>query len=151
MSGAIDLRIARPADAEALADLCVQLGYPATADETASRLCDLLDRADHLVLVADDGDGRPLGWLHAAIRRQLASAPYAHVSGLVVAVDRRGAGIGRLLLEHAERWAAAADVRLVRVHCNVVRTRIHDFYRGAGYTLAKTSHLFAKRLDPESP
>ncbi len=147
----MEIGCTRRAEAEALADSCGRLGYPATADETASRLRDLLDRADHLVLVADGGDGRRLGWLHAATRRPLARAPQVHVSGLVVALDRRGAGIGRRLLEHAERWAAEAGVRLIRVHGNAVRTRTHDVYRGARYALAATSHLSARRPDTGSP
>lgn len=50
------------------------------------------------------------------------------------------------LLGHAEAWARAQGVRLVRLRCNVARVRAHGFYLRAGYSLAKTSHLFTKTL-----
>jgi hypothetical protein len=54
---------ASQADAEAIARLSAELGYPQTAEQAAHRLSDLLHDPDHIVLVAETVDG-VVGWLH---------------------------------------------------------------------------------------
>ena len=140
------IRTARVTDAGELSELLGQLGYPTTAAEAGQRVSALLGDAESTVLVATDADDHPIGCLHACVRRHLAGPPFVQVTSLVVRSDQRGRGIGAELLTHAEEWAAERGLAVVRLRCNVTRLDAHRFYARAGYTLAKTSHLFVKRL-----
>lgn len=142
----LPIRRARPTDAAELAGLCGQLGYPTSVTEVNDRLPFLLGSAEHRVLVAVDSDDRAVGFIHAVIRRQIESVPFVQVAVLVVAEGRRSSGVGLKLLTEAEDWARRSGVRLVFVRSNIDRERAHRFYLRAGYSQAKTSHLFAKQL-----
>lgn len=144
------IREARLSDAPQLAILTTQLGYPATTAEMEERLPSLLLSSEHLVAVAADGHDRAVGWMQATERRVLESPPFVQIAGLVVLEECRGAGIGAQLLRHAEEWARRRGVGLVRLRSNVQREEAHRFYLGAGYSIAKTSHLFVKPLAPEA-
>jgi GNAT superfamily N-acetyltransferase len=140
------LRAAKPGDAPELAELSAQLGYPASASEVSDRLASLLGQDDHLVLVAVDGEDRPIGWIHAVISRRIEYDAFAELGGMVVSEGFRSAGIGASLLAAAEDWARTAGVDTMRVRSNVTRDGAHRFYESHGYEKAKTSYVFQKRL-----
>jgi GNAT superfamily N-acetyltransferase len=142
-----DIRRMRSADAEAVAGLCGQLGYPSTRDEIAHRWARLAGDPAHAVFVAV-GDGRPMGWIHVAVRPLLEFDLSAEICGLVVDEASRGAGIGRLLLNAAERWALENGCGAVRVRSRIARARAHAFYERHGYVKSKTQHVFEKPLGP---
>lgn len=69
----------------------------------------------------------------------------AQVESVRVAADRRGQGIGALLMADAEARARAAGCPLIQLTSNRQRDRAHAFYERLGYA---PSHLgFKKRLD----
>jgi GNAT superfamily N-acetyltransferase len=142
---AATIRAARPADAALLADLAVQLGYPVTTAEIEDRL-QSIEEDDAAVLVACDGDDRPLGWAHVELRRTLVEPLSAQVMGLVVADGSRGAGTGRDLLSAMEAWALARGSRRMLVGTRVTRERAHRFYAREGYEVLKTSYFLVKQL-----
>lgn len=140
------IRNARASDVPELTSLCEELGYPSSAQAVSHRLALLNQEPGHLVLVAVDGNDRPVGWIHVGIVYRLESDPIAEIGGMVVAEGWRGNGIGAALLAEGESWAASAGLRALRVRSNVVRERTHGFYLRAGYARTKTSHLFLKPL-----
>lgn len=133
-------------DAAALAPLCAQLGYPATAADVERRLCRFAGMADHAVLGAAGDDARLVGWIHVQGHHTVTGDSYALIAGLVVDEAVRGSGVGRALVAAAEHWAAANGYDLVRVRSNIVRDRAHHFYEQLGYTRKKTSHVFDKKV-----
>lgn len=139
------IRAARREDAADLAALAVELGYENSVEDIAARLGDLLDRADHAVLVAVDSS-RVTGWAHLRISHQLQSPDYAELTGLVVTERVRSMGIGGQLLNAAENWARTQGMDLLRLRSNVARTRAHHFYLERGYFELKQSRIFGKRL-----
>lgn len=141
-----DIRLRRlgPADSRAVAGLCTELGYPCTEEEASRRLAELLPREDHLLLAAAGPDDVPVGWLHAAVRRQLTSDPAVEVVGLVVCESWRGRGAGTALLAAAEAWARSRGVTRLRLRSNIVREEAHAFYLRTGFIRTKTSHVFEK-------
>lgn len=83
-------------------------------DETAdsdhkSEMIDILDHHEtQLVLIADAGDGRLVGFLEASIRPFVEDCDTDHVGyleGWYVEPAFREKGIGSLLVEQAEEWA----------------------------------------------
>ncbi len=133
-------------DAERLAELTTQLGYPVDAHTTAARIGPLLEDRGSAVLVAADADDQPIGWLHVTLLRSLESGDRVHIMGLVIDDRHRSAGIGQELLAAGEAWARARGVRRMSVYSRQARERAHRFYEREGYALVKRSYYFEKEL-----
>jgi GNAT superfamily N-acetyltransferase len=141
---AISIRSAVADDAEALAALSTQLGYPSTPEQLRVRLQRVRETNVGEVFVAVDSDARVVGWAHAAPRFGLEDEPTVELAGLVVDEAARGAGVGVALLRAVEAWARAKGIDCVRVHSNTIRERAHRFYRREGYGDVKRQFLFKK-------
>ena len=140
------IRAARSYDVPAIAALCGELGYPATRAEVARRLAALDAAPAHGVWVAEDAEGRVVGWLHAARSLHLADDEDVEVLGLVVRESARGSGIGAELLRFAEDWAARAGSTRVRIRSRLERERAHDFYAREGYSRSKVQVVLDKAI-----
>jgi len=134
-----------PEDAEAIARLSNQLGYPSTEEESAQRLCEVVRQSSHAVYVAEC-DGRLIGWVHVYVNHSLLADMPAEVAGLVVDENHRGRGLGRVLMEQVERWAKEQGCCSVRLRSNVLRSRAHVFYERLGYRVIKSQKAFCKDL-----
>lgn len=141
----ITLRPAQIGDAEAIAVLSTQLGYPATTEQVLARLGRLLQMPDHCVLLAGVG-GNIAGWAHVERRLNLESGDRAELMGLVVDERVRRNGVGAKLVEAAEDWAAARGLDTMVVRSNVVREASHAFYRKSGYQAVKSQHVYQKGM-----
>jgi N-acetylglutamate synthase-like GNAT family acetyltransferase/heme-degrading monooxygenase HmoA len=140
------LRRARLDDADALAALSGELGYPTDLLALRSRL-ELIDRQpDELVLAAEHHARTIAGWVHVFGAVRLESAPFAEIGGLIVAAAARSSGIGHALLGSAEAWARAHGFAEMHVRSNVVRDRAHAFYERCGYRSPKSQRVFIKPL-----
>ncbi len=141
-------RPARPDDAEAVAALAAEWGYPAGTETYADRLATLCASLVHAVFVAPSGDDdrRLDGWLVIEARTTLGSGTFAEIAGLVVAGRARRGGVGRRLMAAAERWAAERGLRRLVVHSNIAREESHLFYPALGYSRAKTQHVYTRTL-----
>jgi GNAT superfamily N-acetyltransferase len=147
-SAKMKIRKARRGDAERIAQLTGELGYPATAAQIATRLRQLTPASKHAVFVAetDDADAGLIGWLHVSVSHLLESDIRAEVNGLIVAEGQRSAGAGAQLLDAAEEWARRRGCRGMNVRSNVIRERAHGFYERHGYEHYKTQKAFRKAL-----
>ena len=138
-------RTASGEDAAEIARLCSQLGYPASADDMAARLQRVLSAADAQVFVVARGE-RLMGWIEVASRTSLETGCKAEILGLVVDVDARRSGIGRVLVEAAETWARRQGLHRLTVRSNAARLESHPFYEGIGFARDKTQHVYIRRL-----
>lgn len=137
------LRTATIQDAECLAELSCQLGYPARAEDILKRLAQIESREDNAVYVAEVS-GKVIGWVHIVARDLLESGRYAEIGGLVVDELRRGQGAGQALMNKAEAWAREHQCREIVVRSNVIRTATHRFYERIGYRVTKSQKVFRK-------
>ena len=135
-------------DAEIIAQLATELGYPTTTEQAASRLSALLARDTYFVAVAEMSL-RVVGWVAVERRLLLESGERAEIVGLIVAATSRRAGIGAALVQAAEGWARAQGMQALSVRSNVARVEAHPFYEGLGYQRAKTQHSYTKSLPAE--
>lgn len=140
----MNVRTAVATDAEAIAALCVQLGYPTAGSDIARRLAGL-GANEHRVFVGLQDD-RVVGWLHVAVTRALEYEPCAEILGLVVDAPARSLGLGNALVAAAEVWARGAGVGEIRVRSRDTRERAHEFYRRCGYEEWKRQVVFRKRI-----
>ncbi len=135
-----------PADAAEAASLSAELGYPVAVDVMEKRLERLSTMPDHAVFGAAF-EQRLVAWIDVGIVHHLQSGSYGEIGGLIVSAKHQGYGIGRALVERAEQWIAAQDVKTVLVRSQIARKRSHAFYLNQGFSQTKTSAVFSKPLD----
>ena len=140
----LTVRDARPGDAEAIADLLGQLGYPTEPRAVESRLERLIIVGDRVVVAELDEQVVGLAQLHVSPSIEY-EQPAAKISALVVDESHRGAGIGRALVDAMEAEARVRRSALLFLTTAAQREDAHEFYRRLG--LEETGRRFAKRLD----
>jgi len=140
------IRAAEPGDAGRITALCRQLGCPTPPEQVERRIERIRRREEHAVYVAQRPGGDVIGWVHVFVRPLLLAEPHAQIGGLVVDRDHRRRGVGRRLMERAERWARDSHCRAVSLGSNVIRRGTHAFYRAIGYRHTKTQRAFRKPL-----
>ena len=147
-SARVKIRKARRGDAEQIAQLCGELGYPATAVQITTRLRQLTPVSKHAVFVAESLDAATslTGWVHVSVAHLLEGDIRAEVNGLIVLEGKRSAGAGAKLLAAAEEWARKRGCKGINVRSNVIRERAHKFYERQGYEHYKTQKAFRKVL-----
>ena len=121
----------------------VQLGYLVDGSTISIRLRSMLGKPDYLVAVACKAK-RIAGWVQAHASTALESGARVEIVGLVVSAEVRRRGIGHLLVDFVERWAATVSAETVVVRSNVARDESHAFYPALGYTRTKTQAVYRK-------
>ena len=133
------------ADSPAISALVAQLGYPATAEVIPQRLENLLKSPDAIALVAEDSEGSVVGVMTARVFWVIhLDAPLAWLTALVVLDSARGRGVGSMLLERAEHWAAQKGAQKISLSSAMHRTETHSYYDNRGY--ARSGLRFTKEL-----
>jgi ribosomal protein S18 acetylase RimI-like enzyme len=95
-----------------------------------------------IVLVAEEDRGALAGFVHVVTATDFFTGePHGHISDLVVASEAEGRGVGRALLEGAERWARDAGYRLLSLNVFEENVRARRLYEGAGYVPEMTKFM----------
>jgi GNAT superfamily N-acetyltransferase len=142
-----EIRHFQMSDAEKIAELSAQLGYPVPLDQITQRLHLMEGDPKHTVVVACLPDRTVVAWMDLGIVLHLQSGEYCEIGGLVVADSARNQGIGARLVAYAEHWAGERGMKKVLVRSNAKRTDAHRFYLRENYDMVKTSAVFEKRLE----
>lgn len=142
----IEVRVAGKRDAEAIAHLAGQLGYPSTAKQVRERLEALEKLPQNAAFVATARGGEVVGWIQLSEVCSLDADARAEIASLIVDAENRSSGVGRLLVERGEAWARDRGLNIIGVHSNVVRERAHRFYERLGYVVIKSQEVFRKTL-----
>ena len=140
----ITLRPATPDDAERIAALFTDEGYPAGPSDIVERLARF--DSDHSRVIVADGGGEVLGFvaIHALPRFEH-SDRVVRIMALVVDAGERGRGIGRLLMEEAERLGREVDAAFAEVTAGHHRPDARRLYEELGYDGTVAAYL-RKRL-----
>jgi GNAT superfamily N-acetyltransferase len=144
--GEVVIRRMLPSDANEAAELSAELGYPTPVDAMETRLRQFEVMEDHAVFAACL-EGRVVGWIDVGIVQHLQSPAYGEIGGLIVSVRYQARGIGRRLVETAERWIASKRVTRVLVRSRIGREGAHAFYLRQNFSRVKTSAVFTKSLE----
>jgi aminoglycoside 6'-N-acetyltransferase I len=110
------IRLAQPADCMHIARMCEVLWPDATAAEHALELTPILEGKPPgtlplIILVAQTGEGAPIGFLEVGLRSHADGCdthrPVGFVEGLFVVEEHRRKGVAAQLMAVAEDWARA--------------------------------------------
>ncbi|MEN1940117.1 GNAT family N-acetyltransferase [Luteimonas sp. MJ246] len=139
-----DLRCASSIDADDVAALLCELGYPCDTADAARRIA-VISGDDRQALVVARCGGMVTGLVALDFMYYLPlDTTTCRITALVVSPDVQGRGLGRQLLREAERRARAAGAARVELASGSQRTDAHAFYRACGFS--DGTLRFIKRL-----
>lgn len=139
-----DLRSATLMDADDVAALLTELGYPCERAEAAERIGAIIDNDRQVLVVARCG-GVVSGLVALDFMYYLPlGTTTCRVTALVVTPEAQGRGLGRQLLREAERRARGAGAARIELASGSQRTDAHQFYKACGYSDGTVR--FIKRL-----
>lgn len=128
-----DLRTAMVADADDVARLLNDLGYPCDISDASERISAIAANERQALVVARR-DGAVCGLIALDFMYYLPlGTTTCRVTALVVTPTAQGLGIGRALLKDAERRARAGGAARIELSSGSQRTEAHAFYRACGY------------------
>jgi GNAT superfamily N-acetyltransferase len=137
------LRAAKPGDSRRLVALLDYLGHPISEKMVRKNLAALAKRKETPLVATLDKQVVGLVGIHTTVTVHR-DAPVGRITVLVVAKEAQRHGVGRLLVEEAERQLKKAGCKIVEVTSNDRRAEAHAFYRHMGYE--RTSIRFMKKL-----
>lgn len=145
----VTMRPATPDDADRIAGLFTDEGYPAGPSDIVARL-GTLGGPDSAVSVAV-ADGEVLGFVavHLVPRFEHGDR-FARIVALVVDAGVRERGIGRVLMAEAERIATTAGAAFIEVTAGRHRADALHLYEAVGYQTGIATYL-RKKLGPAQP
>ena len=140
--------IIRKVNVEDAADVCriccEDLGYQCDKSLVKERILQLdPDREAVFVAIVDD---TVVGYVHVERYNTLYFETMANILGIAVSGRIRRHGLGRALIERAEKWAEGNEIYLMRLSSGLGRKGAHEFYRRLGYNSEKEQIRFIKRI-----
>jgi GNAT superfamily N-acetyltransferase len=149
MMNQLSIREARPTDADALAPLVAQLGYPIESAAMPARVSRVIADANTRALVAVNGDD-VIGLATVQARPMLNhDHPIAQLTLLVVDEANRVHGVGRALVNAAEAWARERGCHRIVVTTALRRADAHAFYERLDFQ--HTGRRYGKDLPIQDP
>jgi GNAT superfamily N-acetyltransferase len=140
----VSLRSATPEDAERIAAMFTDEGYPSGPSDIVERLARF--DSEHSRVIVAEHDGEVLGFVAVhALPRFEHSDRIIRIMALVVDAGERGRGIGRLLMEEAERLGRDLDAAFAEVTAGHHRPDAKRLYEELGYDGTVAAYL-RKRL-----
>ncbi len=139
----IALRLAEPTDAESIAALFTDEGFPAGPTDIVSRL-ERFATQEARVVVAEH-DGALLGFIAlCALPRFEHDDRIIRIVALVVDAGARERGVGRTLMAEAERIGGELGAAFIEVTAGHHRPDARHLYESLGYDGSVTAYLRKK-------
>lgn len=136
----VNVRPATPEDAERIASLLTDEGYPAGTTDMATRL-GRYQALHSQVLVAEAG-GDVVGFISVLVLPRFeVDDLFARITSLVVDAGVRERGIGRLLMQAAEESAKAAGAAWLEVTAGHHRPDARRLFESLGYDPGVAAYL----------
>ena len=134
------MRAATAADAERLAGLLTEEGYPAGTSDLAARIARFSTPASRVV-VAEAG-GEVVGFIaFHVIDRFEVDERFVRIVALVVDPGVRERGVGRLLMAEAERAAIEVGAAYLEITAGHHRPEARQMYESLGYDAGVAAYL----------
>ncbi len=139
----MQVRLADQRDADALSRLMGELGYDASSELIQAKLHALgAHDADRVIVAESDGVVAGVVSCHV-IPLFHQTGCLGRITSFVVGDGFRGAGVGRKLLEAAERFFQDSGCVRAEVSSGDQRLAAHEFYRACGFEEAERRFIKA--------
>lgn len=145
MDGSPSIREAALEDADAIAELLNELGYPSTGPQVHKRLAVITADRNYNTWVAEQGSeivglaGACIGYYYER------DGIYGRLLVLVVRSTARRRGVGSALVRTVEEWVRERGGSHVVINSGAHRQDAHRFYERMGYAI--TGLRFVKALE----
>ena len=131
----MNLRSASYKDIDQLLTLLNELGYPSDKDTITESLTRYKRSDEYEVLVAEH-EGRVLGCISLHVMKLFHTAGNAgRITSLVISSESRGKGIGKALVNAADRYFKSMDCVKTEVTSGDHRKEAHQFYQSEGFVI----------------
>lgn len=140
----LTIRSAEPEDAESIANLLGELGYPNTSEFAKEKILAIAESEDDTLLVAET-EGLIIGTTHLHIAEMVHErGKLARIMALIVTSKHQGHGVGKRLIATAESMAQNRGCSKIEVTSAIHRESARRFYEGLNY--AEQRRRFVKQL-----
>lgn len=147
----IQIRPANITDASVLAELMTQLGYPISIENMQDQIQKFSANASLGTIFVAQKENKVVGcislsemhWFHHH------NGKFARITSLVVDQNYRRQGIGKMLVQYAEKHARTSGCLAVELTSGIHRSSLgtHDFYKNLGYDdLSEVKKYMAKKF-----
>ncbi|HEX9060172.1 MAG TPA: GNAT family N-acetyltransferase [Clostridia bacterium] len=117
-----------------------------TKCEIADSISMVRQKSENKVFVAENEEGRAVGYIMTGICYYLGFNPFVEVIQLLVDKDNRSRGIGESLIKYIEEYYKEEGIKEIKLHSMIQRVRAHEFYKRYGFSEFKQSKFFEKRI-----
>lgn len=139
----MEIRAATPIEAPGLATLLAEAGHVVEPRDLADRIAALRDTPAAALVALQWGPPSGLVVLHW-YRTLHAARPVAQITTLLVGVEERRRGIGRMLLKAAAQAARVAGCGDLEIAAPLADASLHAFCRATGF--AEAGQVFVRSL-----
>lgn len=130
-------------DLGAITGLSIELGYPTTVEQMASRIGEIFHCDNHWTLVAEF-ETKVVGYIGMSLNYFWErDGKYLRIQALVVSENHRKSGIGRKLLEASEVLAKQHGAVAIQLNCSnrEQRRAAHKFYADNAFKATSTGYV----------
>ncbi|WP_422074896.1 aminoglycoside 6'-N-acetyltransferase [Tranquillimonas rosea] len=146
------IRIAKPSDIEAWAELRAQLWEDTSLDEHRDEIAAMLSRprTECATFLEDGGKGELRAFAEAALRRDHVNGcdttPVAFLEGIFVRPAHRQRGLGAQLLRAVRSWASESGCSELGSDADLANKESHAFHAAMGFEETERVIFFRMRL-----
>lgn len=143
----LSFREVQMTDAPSLVMLMEQLGYSIEASNMKENIQNYIQIANQKAWVAEKS-GQIVGCIAGAITHSFhLPGSFLRVITLVVDKQQRRSGIGKILMDLAEKFALSQGCSYIELTSATHRSASHEFYHSLGFCeLNNTKKYFSKKL-----
>lgn len=120
------------------------LGYDVSFEDLKARILQMQEDKNYIIFTAVD-DEKIIGFIGLQICIAFEVTGKAmRIIALAVARDFQGQGVGKALIQEAEKYANDNNVSIISVNSGIKRTEAHRFYEKQSFY--KKGYSFCKRI-----
>ena len=133
----------KASDIPKIAELSIALGYPTTFSEMEERMKNMLPYPDYKTIVAVK-EKKIVGYMGMLkIFFWEKNGCFIRIQALVVKKTARKSGVGKALINYAEKWGHEIGATWITLNCGnkEERTDAHKFYPKMGFQSVSTGYI----------
>jgi aminoglycoside 6'-N-acetyltransferase I len=133
-------------------DLALKLWPEGSSEEMQESLTEILQSSREDGFLVRDDDGRAIAFINLSLRSDYVpdatQSPTAYVEGIYVDDGYRHRGLGKALIQHAERWAMENGCVELASDALIDNAESYEFHTSVGFREVERVVCFIKPIGP---